>query len=198
MRKLIYYVASSLDGFIAGPGDNTEVFSLPESYLRHLIEHFPETLPTHFHAAMGSEATGKRFDTVVMGRKTYDPALQVGITSPYRHLRQYVVSRNLPDSSDPEVTLVRENVVGLIQQLKQETSDRHIWLAGGGSLAGQLAEEIDEIILKLNPMVIGQGTPVFAGDFPLQRFERISCDPHPTGPVLLHYRAVRDGRHNLS
>ncbi|GGJ54487.1 dihydrofolate reductase family protein [Deinococcus roseus] len=190
MRKLIYYIASSLDGFIAGPDDNTDLFPLPESYLQHLIEHFPETLPTHVRTALNIQASGTLFDTVIMGRKTYDPGLKLGITSPYRHLKQYVVSRNLPDPEDPEVTLVREDVVGLVQQLKQQASEKHIWLAGGGQLASHLAQEIDEVILKLNPLVFGEGTPLFAAGVSLQQFELLSCEPHQTGPVLLRYRAL--------
>lgn len=193
MPKLIYYIASSLDGFIAGPGDNVDVFSVPELYLKHLAEHFPETLPTHVRQALGIEATGDLFDTIIMGRKTYDPALKFGITSPYQHLRQYVVSRHLPDPQDPSVTLVRDHVTELVQQLKKEPGDKHIWLAGGGQLATHLAGEIDEIILKLNPLVIGsQGTPIFADGVSLQHFELLSCTPHETGPVILHYRAIRD------
>lgn len=192
MRKLIYYIASTLDGFIAGPHDNTDIFPVSESYLQHLTAHFPETLPTHIRDALGIQATGTLFDTVIMGRKTYDPALKLGITSPYEHLRQYVVSRHLPDPQDPAVAVVRDQVTEQVQQLKRETSEKQIWLAGGGQLASHLADEIDEVILKLNPLAIGEGTPLFAEGISLKHFELLSCTPHESGPVLLHYRAIRN------
>jgi dihydrofolate reductase len=59
---------------------------------------YPETLPTPVREQLGLTAPGTRFDTVVMGRNTYTPALEAGIRSPYAHLDQYVVSATLPAS----------------------------------------------------------------------------------------------------
>jgi hypothetical protein len=71
--------------------------------LESIAEQFPETLPTHVREQLGITAPGTRFDAVVMGRDTYAPALDAGITSPYAHLDQYVVSTTLPTGPDPRV-----------------------------------------------------------------------------------------------
>ena len=97
-----------------------------------------------------------------MGRKTYEVGLKEGMLSPYEHLRQFVVSRTLPETPHPAVQLHRGAPVELVRRLKAETG-KDIWLCGGGKLAAGLVAEIDELILKVNPVVIGSGIPLFDG-----------------------------------
>ncbi|HSU00398.1 MAG TPA: dihydrofolate reductase, partial [Geodermatophilus sp.] len=108
MRALTYYVGVSLDGYIAAPNGSFDFFPVDQLVLDFIAEEFPETLPSHVRAHLGVTAPGTRFHTVLMGRATYAPALQAGITSPYAHLRQYVASTTLPAGSDPQVTVVSE------------------------------------------------------------------------------------------
>ncbi|MQA97504.1 MAG: hypothetical protein GEV11_23785 [Streptosporangiales bacterium] len=103
-----------------------------------------------------------------MGRGTYEPGLAIGITSPDAHLRQYVVSTT-QEELDPAVPIVREDPVGLVRRLKAEDG-LDIWLGGGGKLAATLRDEIDELILKRNPLVLGSGIPLFDGPFAPQTF----------------------------
>ncbi|MBB6014840.1 dihydrofolate reductase family protein [Deinococcus radiopugnans] len=191
-RKLVYFIACTLDGFIARPDGNADFFETTEPYLSELAATFPETFPTHVRAALGITAEGQHFDSVIMGRRTYDPALQLGIASPYAHLRQYVFSRNLPPSADPAVTVLADSPVSLVQTLKAEKTGREIWLCGGGELAGQLLPEIDEVILKLNPVAIGSGIPLFGRAAGLHHFELIGHQPLTGGVMLLHYRVRGD------
>lgn len=189
MRKLVYYVASTLDGFIAARDGSTDAFSLDPSYLRQLAAEFPETFPTHARAVLGIDGPGIHFDTVLMGRGTYEPALRVGITSPYAHLRQYVFSRSLGAAADPTVTITAGDPVALVQRLKAEDTGRDIWLCGGGDLAGQLIGEIDTLILKLNPLALGEGTPLFRRPAGLRHFALVESRPREAGVVLLRYAA---------
>src|SRR5690606_41448454 len=85
-----------------------------------MSERYPETVPTHHRRQLGLEdAPNRRFDTVVMGLGTYRPALDIGVTSPYAHLRQYVVSTTLKEIADPGAELVRVPL-GDIRELKAE------------------------------------------------------------------------------
>jgi len=72
-------------GFIAAPDGGVEHFTLEPDLMEFIAAEYPETLPGHVQTALGGQAPNRVFDTVLMGRATYDPALQVGITSPYPH-----------------------------------------------------------------------------------------------------------------
>ncbi|MGP3977153.1 dihydrofolate reductase family protein [Streptomyces sp. 8N114] len=166
MRKLVYYIASTLDGFIAGPdgGDPTgpEGFWTPaEDYVRHLVTEYPETLPGPAREALGVTAQGTCFDTVVEGRKSYEVGLAAGVSNAYPHLRHLVFSRTLTQSPDPDVEIVADDPASTARKLKQDGSDKDIWLVGGAELAGALYSEIDRLIVKLSPLTIGTGIPLF-------------------------------------
>ncbi|MFD4022922.1 dihydrofolate reductase family protein [Streptomyces sp. NPDC058576] len=170
MRKLVYYIAVSLDGYIAGPGGEFDFYPYGDekqaaAFIEWINARYPETIPTSMRAEHGlSDTPSQRFDTVLMGRGSYRPALDAGVTSPYAHLRQYVVSSTLAPDIDPAVTVVGEDPLALVRDLKRQEG-RDIWLCGGGRLAGTLLPAIDELIVKSYPVVAGVGVPVFDGKF---------------------------------
>ncbi|MER7444899.1 dihydrofolate reductase family protein [Micromonospora avicenniae] len=186
MRKLVYYVAGTLDGFIAAPDGSYDFFPLEPDVVAHLVATYPQTLPTFTHPQFGIDRPEGRFDAVVMGRGTYDPGLAAGITSPYAHLRQYVFSRSLPPAAEPEVEIVAGDPVAFVRALKAQPG-KDIWLAGGGQLAGQLLPEVDELILKLNPVVVGSGIPLVTRGFDPRRFTLVDARPFDSGVVILRY-----------
>lgn len=161
-RRLVYYVACTVDGFIARPDGSVDWALIQGEHFADLIERFSETFPAHLRAALGISPSVRRFDTVLMGRKTYEVGLKEGITSPYEPLRQFVVSRSLPEISGSAVHIHRGAALELVRQLKAEEG-KDIWLCGGGKLAGAVFTEIDQLILKINPVVIGAGIPLFDG-----------------------------------
>lgn len=187
MRRLTYLIGVTVDGFIAGPGDEIDFFPTPQPYLQHLTAEYPETLPTHVRAALGiAESPNRRWDTVIMGRGTYEPALALGITSPYGHLRQLVVSSTLT-GDDPDVEILQDPVAR-VRELKAEQG-LDIYLAGGAALAGALVDEIDELVVKLYPVLAGSGVPVFAGaDFAPRGLERVGVTTFDSGHVITDYR----------
>ncbi|MCI4061978.1 dihydrofolate reductase family protein [Micromonospora sp. R77] len=187
MRKLVYFVASTLDGFIAAPDGSFDFFPLAPD--PHLVAEWPQTLPTAAHRHLGLDAPQGRFDTVLMGRGTYEPALAIGVTSPYAHLKQYVFSRSLPPSDDPGVEIVAGDPTALVRELKQRPG-ADIWLCGGGELAGQLLPEVDELVVKLNPIVAGSGIPLVTRGFDPHRLALVDSRPLANGVLLLSYAAA--------
>ena len=162
MRRLCYFVASTVDGFIARKNGSFDFFPMTGEHLPYIAAEFPETFSGPHRAALGMNAGNAHFDTVLMGRNTYEVGVALGITSPYPHLRQYVVSRSMPASPDPAISLVSRDPVQCVRELKREEG-LDIWLCGGARLAGALYDQIDRLIVKVNPVVLGDGIPLFEG-----------------------------------
>lgn len=175
MRKLVYFVAVTLDGFIAGPegGDpsGSDFFPVTPDLVEFLVTTYPETLPGPARAAMGIEAPGQMFDTVIEGRASYDLGLAAGIDDAYPHLRHLVASHSLGGHSDLPVEIVSDPIAR-VRELKAEDG-LDLWLVGGGTLAHALLPEIDRLVLKVNPSVIGSGIALFAGEFSHARFVQV-------------------------
>lgn len=176
MRRLKYYIASTIDGFIAHEDGSFDGFLMTGDHVSDYL------------------AALQQFDAVLMGRKTYEVGVKEGLTSPYPHMQQFVVSRTLQTSPDEAVTLVADGLHDLVQKLKAE-SDQDIYLCGGGSLAATLlaAKQIDEIILKLNPVLFGTGIPLFAGSqksIPTTELQLLDHTIYGNGLVLLSYRVL--------
>ncbi|MBO3675267.1 dihydrofolate reductase family protein [Streptomyces sp. NEAU-YJ-81] len=193
MRKLVYYVAVTLDGRIAGPGGEYDFFpggdeQQSAAYSAWTNTLFPETVPTAHRAMVGlTDAPNRHFDTVIMGLGTYRPALDAGIGSPYAHLRQYVVSSTLKPDIDPAVTVVPGDPLALVRELKREEgAGLDVWLCGGGKLAGALLPEVDELVIKNYPVVAGAGVPAFDGAFDPTVFDVAERTAFPNGVTLTH------------
>ncbi|MEU1704978.1 dihydrofolate reductase family protein [Streptomyces sp. NPDC005706] len=190
MRKLTYFVACSLDGFIGDEqGDATAMFRfLDEEYLGFLREEFPETLASQGRVHLGLDhLENRRFDTVIQGRGSYELALKEGITSPYAHMREFVASRTLGTSPDPNVEIVADDVVGRVRELKAEQGGLDIYLCGGSRLAGTLLDEIDELVVKSYPIVYGTGMPMFGTSQGITQFALDSARTFGNGVIVRTY-----------
>ncbi|MBV2363191.1 dihydrofolate reductase family protein [Streptomonospora nanhaiensis] len=165
MRKLVYFIASTVDGFIAGPdgADPTGpdgFWPIPQDYVAYLTAEYPETLPAPARAALGVTDPGTHFDTVVEGRNSYEVGLKAGIANAYPHLRHVVFSSTLRADPDSGVEVVSGDPAAAVRALKREEG-KDIWLVGGGALAGSLYGEVDRLVVKLAAMTIGAGVPLF-------------------------------------
>ncbi|OPC79808.1 deaminase [Embleya scabrispora] len=180
MRKLTYFIGATIDGFIADRDGGYDFFPVGEDVVAHLVAEYPETLPTHLapHMGVGPDTEFRHFDTVVMGRATYEPGMREGFANPYGHLRSYVVTETITESPDPAVTLIAGDPIAKVRELKAEPGGKGIWLAGGGRLAGSLIDEIDELVIKTYPVLIGSGIPMMSGVFGAHAFT------HTGGTVL--------------
>lgn len=177
MRKVIYYVAMSLDGYIVGPEDDISMFTAQgegvERYLSDL----------------------KDFDTVIMGRKTYEFGYKYGLTPgqpAYSHMKHFVFSRTLQLPELNEMVKIVKPDPDLIKRLKcQEGSD--IYLCGGGILAGCLLEQymIDELKIKLNPIILGDGIPLFGDSKASFHLKQLDLQSYPDINII-HYSIQYD------
>jgi dihydrofolate reductase len=189
MRKLVYYVAMTLDGYIAGPDgadpSGADYFPLTPDVVQYIVEHYPETLPGPARAALGIDSPGQTFDTVLEGRASYEIGLAAGLTDAYPHLRHLVFSTTL-ESRDPDVEIVRSDALKRVRALKAEEG-KDLWLVGGGTLAHSLLPEIDRLVLKQNRSVIGTGIPLFDGPFQPHMFRPVDETLLDSGLRVLTY-----------
>lgn len=194
MRKLTYFIATTVDGFIGAPdGDADFIYSyLDPEFIGFLAAEYPETISSAGRKQLGIEdAAPKRFDTVIMGRNTYEPGLKAGLTSPYGHMReQYVVSRSLTTPPDPQVRLISGDLVAEVREMKARDG-LGIWLCGGADLAAQLVDEIDEYIVKTYPVVVGTGMPMSRAGFGVRPLELTGCTALGGGQVVTSYDVKR-------
>jgi dihydrofolate reductase len=144
MRTIHLFIATSLDGFIAGPDGEIDWLSPFES------------------VDYGYNTFLESIDTTLMGNTTYKEVLSFG-DFPYKDKTNYVFTRNANLPEAPYITYVTEEAVSFVRALKQQDG-KDIWLVGGGQLNSTLlaAELIDKISLFLIPITIGRGIPLFA------------------------------------
>jgi dihydrofolate reductase len=187
MRELKYLVHCTVDGFIARADGSWDFFLAEGEHLDDLCASYPETVPAHLREALGVRGENRWFDAVLMGRKTYEVGLPLGVSNPYPQMKQYLFSRALERSPDANVTLVSGDPVAFVKRLKEEPG-KDIWLCGGGELAATLASEIDELILKVDPVLLGSGIRLFSGAFQQAKLKLAVSHIYSNGFMLLRYR----------
>ncbi|MEJ8278508.1 dihydrofolate reductase family protein [Pseudonocardia spirodelae] len=188
MRELVYYVAVSLDGRIAAPDGTFDAFAQSGDHIDMILREWTDTIPAVGLEMLGLTADRSRFDTVLMGWNTYAAGLHV-TADPYPHLEQYVFSRSREAGAVPAgVTLTGCDPVDLVRELKRRPG-AGIWLCGGGRLATALAGEIDRLVLKVNPVVLGAGRPLFddADGYRPRDLHLESSVPYGSGVVVNTY-----------
>ena len=179
-RKIIVRIATSADGFIARSGGSFD-------WLDRLRPKDNYGMATFY----------KSIDTILWGRKTCDMALDfqkkgVSGTAFDTKVKNYVFTRNLPQSLPPPgVEFVREPIKPFAARLRQKNG-RHIWMIGGaGIIASFLDEgEIDEFIINVIPVFIGEGISLTAPSRRTVPLKLLSSTKFTDGVVKLHY-AVR-------
>jgi len=174
-RKVILYIAMSLDGFIAKPDSDISFLSLVEQDGEDYgYSEFIETV-----------------DTVILGRKTYDKILSMGIDSPYGDRKVYVLTHN-PIPTD-KITYYSGNLSELVSSLKSQ-SGKNIYCDGGAETVHLFLQEklFDELIISIIPVLLGNGIRLFGKSFKEQSIKLVSSKSFNSGLVQLHYNVNRD------
>ncbi|MEO9326265.1 dihydrofolate reductase family protein [Nocardioides sp. C4-1] len=186
MRTLTYYVAATLDGRISGPDDDFSAIPVVGDHIDMILRDWRDTLPAPGLQSLGIEADNSRFDAVVMGWATYAAGFQHGVVDPYPHLDQVVVTRKHADHPFPAGVRSTTDPVAEVRRLKQQDGVG-VWLCGGGKLAAAVADEIDRLVLKVNPIVLGDGPALFDGPYVPRSFTRTAVTPYESGVVITEY-----------
>ena len=172
-RNVIVHIATSADGYIARPdGDLEWLTSRPA--------------PKGFY---GMNAFMKSIDTTLLGRKTYEESLRLGAKfgSKSRHV---VFSRHAPPADAPPGVEFVSGAIGPFVSRLREQSGKDVWLMGGGELIASFLDEqaIDEFVVSVVPVFIGDGIPLIARRHRHVPLELQSVERFEDGLVQLRYR----------
>jgi dihydrofolate reductase len=179
-RKIIVYISTSADGFIARPDGDLEWLTCRP----HTVDY-------------GMGAFYATVDTLLLGRKTYDWGLDYqkktktgGMFDADR--ANYVFSRRPSTRETPNVQVISEPVKSFAQRLRA-TPGKHIWMMGGGELIASFldAGEIDEFDIHVIPVLIGEGIPLIAPRHRNVPLRLRSSRKYPDGVVRLRYEVSR-------
>jgi dihydrofolate reductase len=168
MRLLKYYVATTADGFIAHTDGSVSGFLTEGEHIADYLESL------------------QSFDTALMGRATYDFGLKYGVTNPYPWMKSYVFSTTMTGSPDANVEIVSSHAADFVLELKEQAGG-DIYLCGGQQLATALLPLIDEVIVKINPVLIGSGKTLFSAMPQPLSLELTKTKVYDNGVVFLHY-----------
>ena len=169
VRRVRYQVASSLDGYIAGPkGEADWIIMDPDIDFRALYA---------------------QFDTCLIGRRTFE-GMARGKKKPgaMPGMKTFVFSRTLQQSDYPKVTIVTENVKKTLTALRAEPG-KDIWLFGGGLLFRSLLDAglVDTVELAVIPVLLGGGIPLLPPPAKQAKLKMTGQKLYKTGIILLEY-----------
>jgi len=175
-RKVIVHIATSADGYIArSDGDLEWLTSRPA--------------PKGFY---GMNAFTRSVDTQVLGRKTYEVSLRMGAKFDSRS-RNIVFSRHPPPADAPSgVEFVNDAIGPFVSRLREQPG-KDIWLMGGGEIIASFldAQAIDEFVISVVPVFIGDGIPLIARRHRHVPLALHSIDRFEDGVAQLHYRVQK-------
>lgn len=172
-KKVILYIAMSLDGYIAKPDNDISWLSVVEQ-------------PNEDY---GYQAFVDSIDTVLMGRKTYEKVLTFGVEFPHKGRKCYIISKSR-QGEDDNVEFYDGDLSDLIASIKEHgDSTKNILVDGGASLANSLIDQnlIDEFIISIIPIILGDGIKLFHNTLHEQSLKLIKSESFASGLVQLTY-----------
>lgn len=175
-RKLILYIAMSLDGYIADKLDGLEFLSIVEKEGEDY----------------GYADFVKTTDTIIIGRKSYDKVLSMGFEYPHTDKKVYIITRTKrPDVGNFQ--FYNGNLPELVNKLKSE-GGKQIYCDGGAEIANELLTNnlIDELIISIIPVLLGDGVRLFKDGRPTQNLQLVSTKQFEKGLTQLHYNIEKE------
>ncbi|HRZ98399.1 MAG TPA: dihydrofolate reductase family protein [Paludibacter sp.] len=173
-RKVILYIAMSLDGYIAKLNDDLSFLSIVEQEGQDY----------------GYDEFIKTVDTVIVGRKTYEKVLSMGVEFPYADKDAYIITRT-PRPNNGSIKFYTGDLKTLVNKLKSENG-KNIFCDGGAEIVNEMLRNdlIDEYIISVIPILVGNGTKLFNDGRPEQKLELLSTKQFDKGLTQLHYKRV--------
>lgn len=171
-RKVVLYIATSLDGYIAtNDGDLNFLSSVEQEGEDYGYYDFVKSV-----------------DAVIVGRKTYEKVLSMGFDFPHTDKEAYIITRT-PRPSIGSVQFYTGKLKSLVEELKSKEG-KNIYCDGGAEIVNELMKHdlIDEYIISVIPVFLGDGIRLFKDGRSEQKLELLSAKSFDKGLVQLYYR----------
>lgn len=175
MRLLRYNVAASLDGYIAREDGSYDWIIMDP--------------------AIDFAALFAQFDTLVMGRKTYEVSRDQGMVGPSTdELRVVVASRTMKQEENPGITVLSDDLPAAVAAMKQQPG-KDLWLFGGGSLFRQMLDAglVDRVEVAVMPVLLSKGIPLLPPGSETPAMTLLSSTAMPSGILMLSYGLGKTG-----
>lgn len=168
MRRVRYSVASSLDGYIAGPNGEADWITID-----------PE---------IDFAAYYKQFDTILIGRRTFEAVAAAGGGESMPGMKTIVFSRTLRRQDHPKITIAGDDGIEMLAGLLDKPG-KDIWLFGGGVLFRSLSEKrlVDTVEVAIFPVILGGGIPLVPAPAIRTKLRLTGHKIYPSGVVSLEY-----------
>ncbi|MBI5228015.1 dihydrofolate reductase [Candidatus Micrarchaeota archaeon] len=175
MKRIILFIATSLDGYIAREDHSIDWLFTDQDY--------------------GYKEFYDSVDTVLIGRTTYEKMLEMGTGYHYKGKKGYVFSRDKKTKKDENVEFVSD-IVPFVKKLKKDNENKterenegNIWVVGGSEIVSVLlnADLIDEIMVFVHPIILGKGIPLFKNIKEEKKLKLKNTESYSSGLVKLHY-----------
>lgn len=174
-RKVVLYIAQSLDGYIARENSDISWLSIVE----------------RDNEDYGYDKFIKTIDTVIMGRKTYEKVLTFGVDFPHKGRTCYVLSKTLNGTAE-NVQFFNGNIVDLITKIKTQKG-KDIFIDGGSETVREFRDKdlIDEYVISIIPIFLGKGIRLFSETDTENNLRLVKCESFNSGLVQLRYEKVK-------
>jgi dihydrofolate reductase len=171
-KKVILYIAMSLDGYIAKPNDDLSFLSIVEKVGEDYS--YSELL--------------SQVDTIILGRKTYDWVIKQVGELPYKDKNVYIITKTFRPNKG-KIVFYSGNLTELIHNLKIQ-NQKNILCEGGAEIVNELLRKdlIDERIISIIPILVGKGIRLFDENRPEKKLKLISVKTFESGLIQLHYK----------
>jgi dihydrofolate reductase len=170
MRLVKYFVASSLDSFISRQDGSVDWLFMDQDY--------------------GMKDFLASVDVAVMGRKTYEKALELspqGVN--FSGMKAYVFSHLLPKGENNQVEVVSDDLETWLKSIRA-TPGKDIWLVGGGEMVREFLQKrlVNEIGIAIHPRLLGDGVPLYRQPYPETELQLLRSKAYPNGLLQMFYR----------
>jgi dihydrofolate reductase len=170
MRLIKYFVASSLDSYISRKDGGVDWLFMDQDY--------------------GMKEFFASVDVAVMGRKTYQKAIELAPSRPlFPGMKNYVFSHLLPKGKQEHIEVVSDPPEMWAESVRARPG-KDIWLVGGGEMVREFLQKklVNEIGISIHPRLLGDGIPLFAQPYPETELELVRSKAYPSGLLQVFYR----------